>query len=343
MPPLPMVVPADHNSVMVPGVDSEVISKDLSTVVSARKVEGSVLGAWALQDAWVHLHGERHEDPRGFTREERRIDRVHLPTQAVHNLRLVYTVGTPADHKAVVAQLGPVEDHGGPPRFRFLPHLLEDPAALAALQEKLQAVACLDPEFWWDSVRVLLREEAALEAASLLEEGALQPPTYAPLSNSSVSPTGRRASITAGGSSEKTAKTPHQTASLAPLPTGEKAPYAAQQSATAFVHTTQRYGCVSTAHTLTGSPAPARLPWGTSPESTSSDATCLCPAPSGASYPCVSTHAVTAGMPSPSNSTPAPPRRQTKKLSPLVLAAAPPLPWPARASAKSPSRMLRRM
>ena len=55
MPPLPMVVLADHNSVMVPGVDSEAISKEISTVVSARKVEGSVLGAWALQDAWVHF------------------------------------------------------------------------------------------------------------------------------------------------------------------------------------------------------------------------------------------------------------------------------------------------
>ena len=160
MPPLPMVVLADHNSVMVPGVDSEAISKEISIVVSARKVEGSVLGAWALQDAWVHLHGERREDLRGFTREERRIDRVHMPTQALHSLRLVYTVATLADHKAVVAQLGPVEDHGDRPRFRFPLELLEDPAALAALQEKLQAVACSDSQAWWDSVRVLLREEA---------------------------------------------------------------------------------------------------------------------------------------------------------------------------------------
>ena len=33
MPPLPMVVLADHNSIMVPGVDSEAISKEISTVV----------------------------------------------------------------------------------------------------------------------------------------------------------------------------------------------------------------------------------------------------------------------------------------------------------------------
>ena len=129
-------------------------------MVSARKVEGSVLGAWALQDAWVHLHGERREELRGFTREERRIDRVQMPTQALHHLRSVYTVATPADHKAVVAQLGPVEYHGDRPRFCFPLELLEDPAALAALQEKLQAVACPDSEAWWDSVRVLLRDEA---------------------------------------------------------------------------------------------------------------------------------------------------------------------------------------
>ena len=72
MPPLPMVVLADHNRAMVPGVDSETISKEISTAVSARKVEGSLLGTWALQDAWVHLHGERHEELKGFTREERR-------------------------------------------------------------------------------------------------------------------------------------------------------------------------------------------------------------------------------------------------------------------------------
>ena len=160
MPPLPMVVLADHNSVMVPCVDPEAISKEISTVVSARKVEGSVLGAWALQDAWVHLHGERREELRGFTREERRIDRVHMPTQALHHLRSVYTVATPADHRAVVAQLGAVEDHGDRPRFRFPLELLEDPAALAALHEKLQAVACPASEAWWDSVRVLLRDEA---------------------------------------------------------------------------------------------------------------------------------------------------------------------------------------
>ena len=72
----------------------------------------------------------------------------------------MYTVATPADHKAVVAQLGPEEDHGDRPRFRFLLELLEDPAALAALQEKLQAIACPDSEARWDSVRVLLRDEA---------------------------------------------------------------------------------------------------------------------------------------------------------------------------------------
>ena len=59
-----------------------------------------------------------------------------------------------------MAQLGPVEYHGGRPQFRFPLELLEDPAALAALQEKLQAVACPDSEAWWDSVRVLLRDEA---------------------------------------------------------------------------------------------------------------------------------------------------------------------------------------
>ena len=90
----------------------------------------------------MHLHGERHEELKGFTREERRIDRVHVPTQALHSLRSVYAVATLADHKAVVAQLGPVEDQGDRPRFRFPLELLEDPAALAALHTRRVQHVC---------------------------------------------------------------------------------------------------------------------------------------------------------------------------------------------------------
>ena len=62
LPPLPLVVLADHNSVMVLGSDSSKISKEVPATGKARQVEGTVLSALAVEDAWVHLHGERRAD-----------------------------------------------------------------------------------------------------------------------------------------------------------------------------------------------------------------------------------------------------------------------------------------
>ena len=59
MPPLPMVVLADHNSVMVPGVDSEAISKEISTVVSARKDPSQVLGRCRMRGCTCTENGAR--------------------------------------------------------------------------------------------------------------------------------------------------------------------------------------------------------------------------------------------------------------------------------------------
>ena len=105
LPPLPLVILADHNSVMVPGSDTAVVSKEVPAVVRSRQVEGSILTSLAMEDVWVHLHGERRaESLEGFTFPslQRRIDRVHLPTAVLNTVRSVYTVTTPSDHKVAV-------------------------------------------------------------------------------------------------------------------------------------------------------------------------------------------------------------------------------------------------
>ena len=165
LPPLPLVILADHNSVMVPGSDTAVVSKEIPAVVRSRQVEGSILTSLAVEDVWVHLHGERRaESLEGFTFPslQRRIDRVHLPTAVLNTVRSVYTVTTPSDHKAVVLQLGPQEEPGGAPRFRFPLEILESPDAAAALREVLEAHSHVPGpiESWWDGVRSLLREFA---------------------------------------------------------------------------------------------------------------------------------------------------------------------------------------
>ena len=162
LPSMPLVVLADHSSVMVPGSDSSKVSKEVPATGKARQVEGTVLSAW------VHLHGERRtEELQGFTRTgadipRQRIDRVHVPESVLHTVKSVYTVTTPSDYKAVVLQMGQPECATDPPRFRFPVELFksdEERAALLAALVSRDGSSC-DVLQWWDNVRVLLRATA---------------------------------------------------------------------------------------------------------------------------------------------------------------------------------------
>ena len=165
LPSMPLVVLADHNSVMVPGSDSSKVSKEVPATGKARQVEGTVPSALAVEDAWAHLHGERRADElQGFTRLgaddlRRRIDGVHVPQLVLHTVKSVYTVTTPSDHKAVVLQVGQPECATDPPRFRFPVELLdsdEERAALLAALQSMDGSSCGVLQ-WWEEVRVLLR------------------------------------------------------------------------------------------------------------------------------------------------------------------------------------------
>ena len=168
LPPLPLVVLTDHNSMMVPGSDSSKISKEAPATGKVRHVEGTVLSTLAVEDAWVHLHGERRADElQGFTRTgaddlKRRIDRVHVPESVLHAVKSVYKVTTPSDHKAVVLQVGQPKCATDPPCFRFPMELLESAGERDALQAALQSVdgSSCGVLQWWEQVRVLLRTTA---------------------------------------------------------------------------------------------------------------------------------------------------------------------------------------
>ena len=52
----------DPNRIMVPGVDSVDIPRELLEIVKASKREALTLAEVLVDDVWVHLHGEHRDD-----------------------------------------------------------------------------------------------------------------------------------------------------------------------------------------------------------------------------------------------------------------------------------------
>ena len=80
-PKLPLLSFIDHNSVIVPGVDSADIPRELPQTVKAGERGSLVLAELDVEDVWVHQHGEhRHNALSGFTYPSlsRQIDQIHL-------------------------------------------------------------------------------------------------------------------------------------------------------------------------------------------------------------------------------------------------------------------------
>ena len=123
----PLLTLIDRNSVMVAGVDSADIPKELPETVEAREREAVALAEWALDDVWVHLHREHRDDSvSGFTFPalQRRIDRVHVSSELLSFVRDVYMVCISSNHMAVVVQTGRYEERGVPPRYPFPVNML---------------------------------------------------------------------------------------------------------------------------------------------------------------------------------------------------------------------------
>ena len=102
LPPMTLATMPNHNSIMVPGERSVQISKEISTAVKSPDREGEALSRLALEDVWMHVHGEQREEAiKGctFPSRERRIDTVHLSPGVIHEAHHVYLVTTSADHK----------------------------------------------------------------------------------------------------------------------------------------------------------------------------------------------------------------------------------------------------
>ena len=165
LPPLPLVMLADHNSVMAPGEDSATVTKDVSPVARSRQKEGHVLHQLEVDDVWVCVHGENREEAvKGYTHmaKQRRIDRIHVQPVVLPFVRSAYPVATPSDHKAVVMQLGPPEGPTCPARFRFPLEALSDEVAMCRQGQGLQQWVDRDlgPMEWWAGVTGFLQREA---------------------------------------------------------------------------------------------------------------------------------------------------------------------------------------
>ena len=139
------VLLADHNSVMAPGVDSEVctVHDGLPDAVRARDAELAFCVSHDLCDAWSHafkptedpdadhtpkgwtcgFHTEQRADPAPgsedaplpFAPHRRRIDGIHFASHMLHSLTRCYThrLGG-SDHRAAIATLSPPTLHRHP-------------------------------------------------------------------------------------------------------------------------------------------------------------------------------------------------------------------------------------
>ena len=158
----------DHNSVIVPGSDSQVIPEaELPSITAARRLEVDTIRKHNMIDAWNVVHAEREVEVPGYTYSfaganpnPRRLDRVHVSDGIAKFCRGAYNVLTASsDHKAVVIQLGPQEEVNIRPRFRVPPEMLEDEEALEDLKKGIGALGGDGPVTWWDRARELIRRK----------------------------------------------------------------------------------------------------------------------------------------------------------------------------------------
>ena len=154
---------ADHNSVIIPGVDSEFITvhDNLPPAQRARTAELNCLTELRMQDAWdiVHKSSNQTDDHRrakgwtwGFHTEQRdgepnatphrrRIDKVHVSQHMCNALTRCYTrKATSNDHKAVIATISPADTHSLTPRKRIPLSFLRDEHTTHTLAHRLQAL-----------------------------------------------------------------------------------------------------------------------------------------------------------------------------------------------------------
>ena len=97
---LPMLSFIDPNSVIIPGVDSADLPRELPETVKAQGCESLVLVELDVEDVWVHLHREHRDNAvTGFAYPSlsRKIDRIHLSLELQPFVRSVYTAVTTSD------------------------------------------------------------------------------------------------------------------------------------------------------------------------------------------------------------------------------------------------------
>ena len=196
------VLLADHNSVIAPGVDSEVctVHDGLPDAVRARDAELAFCVSHDLCDAWSNafkptkdpdadhtpkgwtwgFHTEHRADPESgsevaaplpFAPHRRRIDRIHFASHMLHSLTRCYThrLGG-SDHRAVIATLSPPHSTDTQQRLRVPVSFLKDPETVKEMEAELKAVRH-QGDGWWEEATKIIKKTAFRFEKSIHTQG----------------------------------------------------------------------------------------------------------------------------------------------------------------------------
>lgn len=156
---------ADHNSILNPHLDSTQVSQESITVQMSRDKEINTMIELGLQDAWsdiyrgweAELSKDRDEEPVGFTRGHRRIDRISLSTDVLQYLTGIYTIPVGgSDHKSVIGQLSRQnKEHKG--RWTIPQRFIDNKKFHEELCGKLRRINHLKSYEWWEEMENILQ------------------------------------------------------------------------------------------------------------------------------------------------------------------------------------------
>lgn len=157
---------ADHNSITNPYLDTGYQSQESITVQVSRDKEIDTMIELGLQDAWTDMYRgweEEHdrnkeEEPIGYTRGHRRIDRISLSTDTLPYLRGIYTIPVGgSDHKAVICQLKR-QDNEHRSRWTIPHRFIDNKKFHEELCGKLNRISHLTSYNWWEAMEHTLQQ-----------------------------------------------------------------------------------------------------------------------------------------------------------------------------------------
>ena len=163
------LIGADHNSLLNRATDSRVAATESLTTQDARSEELARYADLGISDCWEEQfegeedRGRGGENPRGYTRGDRRIDRVSASRGVQRAVAAVYTAPVAySDHRAVIARVTAVAAMQGRGRWRFPQEVLDDETASLAMLDNLHRVPEGPILQWWHDALDVLKQSSQL-------------------------------------------------------------------------------------------------------------------------------------------------------------------------------------